>query len=359
MPRKVIHLITSLGGGGTENYLHQLLSLSPASWENHVLYFGRDGVIGERIRKLGLKTTRLSDPWALCREIKEIQPDILHTCLYWAHQIGRWVGKKRLDVVSSHQAIDIWQKPWHRWIDTFTLPWCTCVVVNSAAANELIRSRVGHRQVQPRIVQIDNGLDFSRFQMKDRQGARQFFQLEPHMRIGGTLIRLHPEKGAEKIPALADAVLSAHADLVLMIGGTGPLEGQLRAATQKWGNRIRWVGWQDDTQRFLSSLDFFWLLSREESFPQALLEASGVGLPWVAPNVGSIKDLLSFGAAGLLYPREQLPAAVQSFSEMMQNLPAHTLSAQNAIPALKTRYSLDQMVASFYTLLDQLVEGKN
>lgn len=358
-PKKVIHVITSLGGGGTENYLHQLLSRSPSSWQNEVLFLGKDGVIGERIRELGVPLERIPSPWDLARVLRARKPNVLHTCLYWAHQIGRWVGRRveGLRIVSSHQAIDIWQKPWHRLLDQWSLPLCDCVVVNSEAAGCLIGKRLNGRTPRPPVVKIENGLDFDCFAPRNRETARQAYPIPPRAVVGGTLIRLHPEKGAEKIPAFADAVLKAHPNLILLIAGTGPLEQRLKEATKGWHDRLRWLGWQDDTVQFLSSLDFFWLLSREESFPQALLEASGMALPWIAPDVGGIRELLESGAAGLLYPAGDLTAAVGRSAELLRSRDVFTESAKKALPALKTRYALDRMVKAFYDLLEHLTSN--
>src|SRR5689334_2713386 len=135
-PRKIIHLITSLGGGGTENFLFQILSRSPSAYTHKVFFFGHDGVNGDRIRRLGVPVEKVSLPLELYRKLKVERPAVLHTCLYWGHQVGRVVGHwaKIPLILSSHQSIDVWQSPWHGWIDRWTLPWCDVVDTNSEAA---------------------------------------------------------------------------------------------------------------------------------------------------------------------------------------------------------------------------------
>src|SRR5205814_568047 len=49
--KKIRHLITSLEGGGTENFLYQILAHSPTGYDHEVLYLKKDGVIGDRIRR--------------------------------------------------------------------------------------------------------------------------------------------------------------------------------------------------------------------------------------------------------------------------------------------------------------------
>src|SRR5262249_53352979 len=109
--------------------------------------------------------------------------------------------------------------------------------------------------------------------------------------------------------------------------------------------------WQDDPVRFLSAIDFFWLLSREESFPQALLEASAAGLPWVAPDVGGVRELLDGGAAGLLYPSKDLGAAVVNACNLMAGRASYQEAAAKAVGQLQGRFSLDRMVRDFYAMV--------
>jgi glycosyltransferase involved in cell wall biosynthesis len=348
------HLITSLEGGGTENFLYQILAHSPARYKHRVFYLNRDGIVGKKIRPLGIPVER-TNPLDFYRFLRQKKPQVLHTCLYWASQTGRLVGRaaKIPLILSSQRSIDVWQKPWHRIIDRWTLPLCQAVVVNSAAAQRVVEERMGSKTARPRIFKVENGIDFDLFKPRDRDQAKRLYNLPTHAVVGGTLMRLHPEKGAEKIPPLAKALLQKHKALYLLIGGRGPLEDTLKRQTAELGDRIRWVGWQDDAVQFLSALDFFWLLSREESFSQALLEASGMGLPWFAPDVGGVRELVEAGACGLLHPFQKLSVAESNVEELLAHLPSYQEKAQKAVDRLKNRHSLRTMVDAFYSIVER------
>jgi len=354
-PRKIVHLITSLSGGGTENFLFQILSGSPESYVHEVFYLGKDGVNGERIRRLGISVRRVEGLYQFFRYLQAERPAILHTCLYWGHQVGRVIGRSAgvPFILSSHQSIDVWQKPWHGWIDRWTLPLCSVVDVNSDAARAVLEDRLRHASRRPRFVKVPNGVDFNRFQPLDRVQARQALGIPADALIGGTLMRLHAEKGAEKIPAFARDLLSADPRLILLVGGTGPQEARLMEDTKELGGRLRWLGWQEDVVRFLSALDFFWLLSREESFPQALLEASAMGLPWVAPDVGGVHELSDSGASGVLCESGTFGALAVAGKTLLSELAARTRAAREAIPRLRSCYSVEAMTQAFYRILKE------
>jgi L-malate glycosyltransferase len=355
-PHTIVHLITSLGGGGTENFLYQVVSRAPTGCKTTVACLKTGGAVEERLRRLGADIRGTPTPWHVTRLLEETKPDLLHTCLFWGNQIGRWAGRRTRvpRIVSSQRAIHIWEKPWHRILDRWTLPWCQAVIVNSLAAQALVNKRLEGRSKVPQIIRIPNGLDFARFAPAQRAEARQRFNLPPEAVVGGTMGRLHYEKGAEKIPALAKKLLREDPRLVLLVAGIGPLENQLKMKTREESKRIRFVGWQEDAVSFLNSLDFFWLLSREESFPQALLEASGMALPWAAPDIGDVAELKKSGAAGILYPVNDVAAAAQVCRELVTHLPEWSRKAAAARPALEAIYSLDRMSAAFYGFLDRL-----
>jgi len=353
--KKIFHLITSLGGGGTENFLVQILTASPTSFHHEVVYLKQDGVNGERIRRLGIPVARAGSIATLYRRLKTTPPDILHTCLYRSHQIGRIIGRLAgvPFIISSQQSIDLWQKPWHRWIDQRTLPLCDVVDYNSEAARTLVEKRLGTASERPRLVPIENGVDFNDFTPIDRLKARQPLALAADAVVGGTLMRLHAEKGADKIPAFARMLLNANPRLILLVAGTGPQEIALKEETREMGDRLRWVGWQEDPVPFLSALDFFWLPSREESFPQSLLEASAMGLPWLAPDVGGIRELARNGACGLLSENGSAGALATTGKTLLTELSARTEKARQAVATLRPRYGVEKMTTAFYRIFEE------
>lgn len=355
-PVKITHLITSLHGGGTENFLHQILSVAPQDIQQEVLYLKEDGVIGDRIRQLGIEVRHCSNFFSLVRHLRQNSPDVLHTLLYRAHQVGRCAGDLAGIpwVVSSQRSLDDWQKPWHGWLDRITLRWCNGIIANSEAAIARVRTRISKQH--PLIFRkLTNGISPERFMSQDVHRARQEMQLPENALLAGTLMRLHKEKGADLLPEFAEALLGPNPRLHLVIGGTGPELGSIQnAMTGKlWASRVHWKGWVEKSPTFLAALDFFFLLSREESFPQALLEASAAGRPWIAPNVGDVQDLQQPGCS-LVFQREDVRGALAAANQILQDLPTFAKNAETAAPVVHQRYAMDEMSRLFYSFLQDL-----
>jgi glycosyltransferase involved in cell wall biosynthesis len=358
---RFLHLITSLEGGGTENFLYQVISRSPAGHQHRVLYLKKNGVFGQRLRRIGISVEKAGMPWRLAAALGRERPDVLHTCLFRAHQLGRIFGERAgiPCIVSSQRSIDGWAGSWQQGLDAWTLPKCHLVVANSAAAQRLVEARRGSSP-RPSVVRIENGIDMSAFSRQDRFAARLAYKLPLDALVGGTLMRLHSEKGADRLPALARELLSAKDRLHLIIGGIGPLAKKVQRETagKPWSSRLHWIGWEDNTSRFLSAIDFFFSVSREESFPQTLLEASALGIPWIAPAVGGTEELRSVASAGVTYTAERPQAAAGAVFQVIRLLNEYKRQAEQVAPTVRARFSLSRMVEQFYGAVEQRISSR-
>ena len=258
--------------------------------------------------------------------------------------MGRLAGVRR--IVSSQRAIDAWQKPWHHYLDSFTLQFCDEVIVNSLAAEALVRKRAGIRSSLA-ITRIANGVDLTRFVSGDRAAARRALSLPEGVVIAGSLMRLHAEKGADFIVSFAEATLTQHPELHLAVGGVGPMEADTALAKPR--NRLRharlhWLGWVDDTPTFYSALDAFWLLSRRRKFStkacsKPVLHGEFRGSRRI--SVGVSRDLLGALARGTLFPAGQPVKAADAIGRFdpTAGMPAAALDLEvSSIPFLSMKW---------------------
>ena len=67
------------------------------------------------------------------------------------------------------------------------------------------------------------------------------------------------------------------------------------------GDAVHFAGYQPHSGRYLKAMDIFALTSRSEGMPQAILEASVMGLPVVGSRVGGIPEVVEHGKSGFLF----------------------------------------------------------
>jgi glycosyltransferase involved in cell wall biosynthesis len=129
--------------------------------------------------------------------------------------------------------------------------------------------------------------------------------------------RLDPEKAPDMLlKALALLEKRTPGRYRLTIVGDGPLENQLRAEADRFGDAVRFRGHVPNGPELFElyrASDIFVHVARTEGLPQVLTEAQAAGLPIVATDVGGVRAGLGDGAEGLLVPPddpEALAAAI-------------------------------------------------
>ena len=141
---------------------------------------------------------------------------------------------------------------------------------------------------------------------------RQALDTPEDVRLLLALGRLHRNKGF-------DVLLKALADLPdhwLWLAGTGPLEARLKAMAGDLGvsERVRFLGWREDTPALFAAADIFVCPSRHEPFGNIVIEAWAHGVPVVAAASQGPKALIETGVGGMLVPADDPTALAESIS---------------------------------------------
>jgi glycosyltransferase involved in cell wall biosynthesis len=160
-----------------------------------------------------------------------------------------------------------------------------------------------------RIHVIPRGVPSGRFPVPtpaQRQAARGALGVgdEPVVLGVGALA---PEKRLD----LAIEAVAALPGVHLVLAGSGPLEGDLRAhADQVAPGRVHLLGQVDDVVPVLHAADLLVLTSATEGMPGVVIEAGMTGLATVATDVGAISDMVVPGRTGFVVPRDATAGAI-------------------------------------------------
>ncbi|GEM_PF-188678 len=110
--------------------------------------------------------------------------------------------------------------------------------------------------------------------------------------------RLSKRKGAHYLPEIAKNLNPIIHDslFVILVVGDGPEreEIELRIKNYELGNKVRFLGSIPNHRLpgYYSLADVFIMPSDEEGFPHVLLESMAAGTPFVASDVGSVKEII-------------------------------------------------------------------
>jgi glycosyltransferase involved in cell wall biosynthesis len=129
--------------------------------------------------------------------------------------------------------------------------------------------------------------------------------------------RLSPEKRVEWLRPLLDAVPGA----CLSVVGDGPMRASLERLLAP--TPTVFTGWLSgvDLAAAYASADVFVFPGANETFGNAVLEATASGLPVVAPRAGGVLDHVIDGETGLLFDPEDCGAFVMAGRWLAQDAP--------------------------------------
>ena len=133
-----------------------------------------------------------------------------------------------------------------------------------------------------------------------------------------TVANLRPEKGYDVLLDATRSIADSGLPIRVAAVGRGPLSAALdaRHADLALGDRFRFLGQRDDVLELLAGADAFVLASRQEGLPVALMEATSVGLPIIAPSIGGVPEVLENEVDAILVP----PGDVQLLAEAMKRM---------------------------------------
>ncbi len=316
-PTTVVHLITTLGQGGAERVLSQVVPRpgavptgpSGTPRERHVVVSLVDGGLfadelvaaGVEVQGLGMRPGRdlLRGVWRLATLLRRLRPTLVVGWMY--HACLLLLLARPLAGAGRHARV-VWNLRGSLHT-TVGLPRTTRATIALLARRSsrpdavAINSRTGRRHhvaagYRPRRwVLLPNGCDVERFHpdAADRAAVRAELGLADDAVVALTLARHHPQKDHATLLA---ALRRVHADdprlAVLLVGtGTGTL-----ADDGADGPRVIGLGERDDVARLARAADLIVSSSRTEGLPNALLEGMASGLVPVATDVGDCRAVV-------------------------------------------------------------------
>lgn len=142
------------------------------------------------------------------------------------------------------------------------------------------------------------------------------------------------------------------AEVHVVVAGDGPEAESLRALASSLGvaPRVHWLGSRADVPDLLAGADAFALPSRQDSVPNALIEAMAAGLPVVATEGIGADEL----GVERIVPQEDPAALARAITGA---LAAPRAEAESAAALVRARFGVERMVAEYERVLFGLAGG--
>ncbi|PJE64569.1 MAG: hypothetical protein COU90_01885 [Candidatus Ryanbacteria bacterium CG10_big_fil_rev_8_21_14_0_10_43_42] len=185
-------------------------------------------------------------------------------------------------------------------------------------ANEY-KKHYGLKEEHIRIV--PNAINISQFQNDNKRDVREMLSIPQDKKVILFVHHLSRRKGAHMLPEIINH-FNGREDVMFIIVGSGPEEEYLRKTLQVVQRTlhvaVRLEGCVPNkiVAQYFTASDIFLMPSEEEGFPHVLLEAMAAGIPFIASNVGGIREIIPPDFVHYTYP----PNMPDMFADGLQKL---------------------------------------
>jgi glycosyltransferase involved in cell wall biosynthesis len=168
------------------------------------------------------------------------------------------------------------------------------------------------------------GVDGARFRPdgEARREVREALGIAPSAPVLLYLGRLNRDKGVLDLAETFASVALQFPEVRLLF--VGPDEGSISYAIAdicaEVRDRLYFVDYTRQPERFMATADIFCLPSYREGFGMVIIEAAASGLPTVASRIYGITDAVVEGQTGLLHPPGDVTAIARQLTGLLGDL---------------------------------------
>lgn len=376
---RILYAIESLGSGGTERSLAELLPpLTASGIEAEVVCLRRAEGHHQQVEAAGIPVTVLAARgwWGriaeLRRRLRREPPDLLHTMLFRTDLIGRLAAAgtgvtvlgslvstpydpiRRLDPrlgagrLNRARRADAWTA--RGLCDHFH-------AVSRAAASAAVRDLGVPAK---RITVVARGRDPRALEVPSpqrRAAARAALGLEVEDELVLHSGRHEYAKGQLDLVAATALLARSRPRLrVLIAGREGAVTADLERAIAAAGvaDRVRLLGHRNDVPELLAAADLFAFPSLYEGLPGAVIEAMALGLPVVAADIPALREVVEPGRSALLVPPREPAALASAIGDMLTDRERARAFGRRGRALFEERFTLERSVDGMLDLYRSL-----
>ena len=358
--RSVVHLVYSLGYGGLEQVIVNLINNSQDDNVNHIVITLVD--IQDLYQKINANVpiyclnkkagNDIGSHFRLFKLLLNLKPDVLNTYNFGTieYQLTAFICNVKTRVHSEHGRDHDDPDGANRKrnsIRKFVSFFLSKFVVVSPDLYDWAKNivKVSHNKIQL----IYNGVDTDVFTFSEDK-----FNKFTLCNVG----RADPVKNQKLLISSYSHIFNKYPDFQesqLLIIGDGPLFDSLQSEITRAGmtENIRMLGFRDDIDEIMKKSHLFVLSSIYEAMPMVVLEAMSCGLPVVSTDVGGVSNLIT-KAEGWLVPSQDIESMGQVIYTAFKDAELRNTKAAVARNKVLTNFSIQTMVKQYLHLYDAL-----
>ncbi len=307
LKNRTLFLIPSVNSGGIEMFLLRFLQTKGDKLNSTIIIRNnKEGDLLDEYSRLNVRIIFIPlsyfNPIRWMRYYKLFRSGAYHTvCDFNANFAGITMTIARMAKInrritfyrqgSNHFKKTILKRIYNYLINKLVYFNSTVILANSKAGMDFF---FPYRRADViRFKVLYNGVDFNRVNVAvDKNKVRTEVGIPEDSFVIGHVGRADISKNHQTILEVAANIIKYYPNAYLILCGNGTERLQDLVREQEILNNIRFLGFRSDVYRIMKIFDVFYFPSLTEGQPNALLEAMALGIPVVASNIQSIKEIM-------------------------------------------------------------------
>jgi len=344
-------------GGGEKLHLEHAIEFQKKGHQVFVLTDPTSPLI-EKAKKSDLMTYSLTvsnfsflNPFKFFKLVHFYKAHKIDTVVFSASQdlklgsmAAKWAGVSNI-VYLRGLAVPIKASLLNRWIFKSVL---THIVSNSEETKRNVLKDLGKYIPHDKVHTIYHGIDFENSSL-NQPDKIDFITKKAKGIVLGNAGRLTAQKDQEKLIRVAKLLKDQNIQFSLFIAGSGELHSKLQTLIEEsqLQEQVYLLGFVEDMNAFMNSLDIFLLSSAWEGFGFVLVEAMLRSKPVVAFNISSNPEIVKNDRTGFLVNYPNIEEFTAKTKLLILNHDLRNKMGEFAKQSVLDRFELKDRVTEF------------
>lgn len=348
-------------GGGEKLHLENAIEFKKKNY-NVVLLSNQNSPLWEKANSEKLKTYPVTvknlsflNPFKIIRLIKFYRREKIDTVVFSSSQdlklgsISAKLAKVNNIVYLRGLAVPVKAGIVNRIIFKSIL---THIISNSEETKRSILKHLGKYIPNEKVYTIYHGIELKNETNGNTEKLKEI-QEKGHGVILGNAGRLTVQKGHDNLLQIAKKIKEQNIDFTLFIAGTGELQSELQLAIEKYKleENVVLLGFVEDMDSFMSSIDIFLLTSVWEGFGFVIVEAMVKSKPVVAFNITSNPEIIEDNKTGYLADYPDIEMFAEKTIRLIKDSNLREEMGKEGLKTMHKRFILEDRVTEIESYL--------
>lgn len=205
---------------------------------------------------------------------------------------------------------------------------------------------------------IHNGIDLQKHKRvsESKESLRKKYGIAGGKAVIGCIGRLAAEKGQSDLIEIFNKLTLLYPDTVLCLAGSGEDEKKLKSLAEKLNikDKVRFLGFINNTAEFMALLDIFILPSRNEPFGLVILEAMAQGVPVIARKAGGVPEIVEDKKNGFLFSTDE--ECLELIKVLLERKKYAINIGENGLKTVFQKFSIGKMLDNIEYLYNDILK---